>query len=70
MAELIEISLRLDLGRHAPENLLGLARALATQIKEEALEVAATAAEASGSKEVHAVVPDVQYRVMSEWFHA
>jgi hypothetical protein len=33
MAELIEISLRLDPGRRAPENLLGLARALAMQIK-------------------------------------
>jgi hypothetical protein len=47
-----------------------LARALAVQIKEEAIEVAATAAEASGSEQVHAVVPDVRYRVGSEWFDA
>ena len=70
MAEVIEISVRLDLGRHAPGDLLGLARALAVEIKEEAIEVAATAAEASGSEQVHAVVPDVRYRAGSEWFDA
>ena len=68
MAEVIEISLRLDLGKDAPSDLLGLARALAVEVKEEAIEVAATAAEASGAERVHAVVPDVRYRVLSEWF--
>ena len=67
----IEVRMTLDLGFHAPGStgLVGQARALALSLKEEAEEVAATAAEASGSEEVHAARPHVEYRAGgSDWF--
>jgi len=61
---MIEVTLQLDLGDHTPgDQGIGLARSLAVNLKELAVEYAATAAEASGSEETLAARPVVRYRV-------
>jgi hypothetical protein len=65
----IEVRLTLDLGRHAPGDPVGLARALAVELRMAAVDVAATAAEASGSEEVHAARPHIDYRVGGREWH-
>ena len=63
MANLIEVTVELELGDHAPADPLGLARSLALQLNDAAQEVATVAAEASGSEDVLAARPRVRYRV-------
>jgi hypothetical protein len=64
-----EVRLTLDLGGHAPGDPVGLARALAVELRVAAVDVAATAAEASGSEEVHAARPHIDYRVGGREWH-
>jgi hypothetical protein len=65
---MIEVHVQLDLGDHAPGDPEVLARSFAQGIAVEAMEIATTAAEASGSEEVHAARPRVTFRVDNgEW---
>ena len=50
----IEVRLTLDLGHHAPPDSVGLARALASELRAFAVDIAVTAAKAGASEEVHA----------------
>jgi hypothetical protein len=65
----IEVRLTLDLGRHAPPDSVGLARALASELRAFAVDISVTAAKAGGSEEVHAARPKVDYRVGGREWH-
>jgi hypothetical protein len=65
----IEVRLTLDLGHHAPPDSVGLARALASELRAFAVDIAVTAAKAGASEEVHAARPHVDYRVGGREWH-
>jgi hypothetical protein len=65
MSQGFEITMRLELAAHGPGDLQGMAEALAKSWKEDAIEIATTAAEASGSEEVLGAVPQIRYRLLN-----
>jgi hypothetical protein len=48
---------------------MGLAKALASELRAFAVDVAVTAAKAGGSEEVHAARPHVDYRIGGREWH-
>jgi hypothetical protein len=68
-SSVIEVRLTLDLGRHAPLDSIGLARALASELRAFAVDIAVTTAKAGGFEEVHAARPHVDFRVGGREWH-